>query len=151
MYSLKFLLDSEVKAYNFGKLISNIISHNFVIFLNGELGTGKTTISRGLIRGFLGNNFFVKSPTFSIVELYSKNNIYIYHIDLYRLKNFNDLVSIGFNDFFNKNYIIIFEWANKFLLNLPKPHLVINIYILNNGIRLLNLESNYINLKSLFS
>ena len=148
MYSFKLFLNSEKEIYNFGKLFSNIIDNGFVLFLNGDLGVGKTTFSRGLIQGILNVDYTIKSPTFSIIELYIKNDVFIYHIDLYRLKSFSELVNIGFNDYFKKKYIFIFEWADKFVINLPEPNLIIYMYFFCIK-RKFFLKSNYIDLKSL--
>ena len=151
MYSLKILLNNENDSYVFGKLVANIISLKFIVFLNGNLGSGKTVISSGIIHGLLDNyNIFIKSPTFSIVEVYKKIELSIYHFDLYRLNTVDDLYSIGFKDYLKNNYIFILEWPEKFTYFLPNPHLVINIYILNIQVRYLILKSNYINLKKLF-
>lgn len=151
MYSLKILLNNENDSYVFGKLVANIISLKFIVFLNGNLGSGKTVISSGIIHGLLDNyNIFIKSPTFSIVEVYKKIELSIYHFDLYRLNTVDDLYSIGFKDYLRNNYIFILEWPEKFTYFLPNPHLVINIYILNIQVRYLILKSNYINLKKLF-
>lgn len=151
MYSLEILSCKEIESYILGELFSKIINSGFIIFLNGALGTGKTTISRGIIHGLLNSSdISVKSPTFSIVELYKKNNMYIYHFDLYRLKTYDDLYYIGFSDYFKYGYVFILEWAEKFVNLLPKPHLIVNINILDGKSRFISLKSNYINLKKLF-
>ncbi len=96
----------------FGESIANRIPAGSVIFLHGDLGAGKTTLVRGLISG-LGCTVPVTSPTYTIVESYVFNEFIIYHFDLYRLSEPDELESIGVRDMIGGEAISIFEWPER--------------------------------------
>lgn len=94
-----------------------------IIFLEGQLGAGKTTFVKGFLRG-CGYEGLVKSPTFTLVETYDTNDAVILHADLYRIKDVNELDAMGFRDYFNVNTIVLIEWASNAANWLPKPHYI---------------------------
>ena len=106
---------------NFSKKISKIIKPGDIIFLYGEIGVGKTTFVRFLINHLEVENKILKSdilsPTFNIVYDYDIGKIKILHYDLYRLKNYNDILELGMFENSTKNIIIV-EWPE---LIKPKP------------------------------
>ena len=94
------------------KEIASFIIQNrkfLVFYLEGNLGTGKTTLVRKILQN-LGWNLPVKSPTFSILEEYNVGNLEIYHADLYRLNNPNDFEMLGFEPNFSKRGALFIEW-----------------------------------------
>ncbi len=99
----------------------------FVVFLDGDLGTGKTTLVKEIIFA-LGIKEKVKSPTFTIIEPYELNNKNIYHIDLYRINDPNELEIIGLREYINESEAIIFiEWPEKSFGFLKKFDLKISL------------------------
>jgi len=113
---------------NFSKKISKIIKNGQIIFLYGEIGVGKTTFVRFLINHLEVENQIKKSdilsPTFNIVYDYEIGRIKIHHYDLYRLKNYKDILELGMFEISN-NHIKIVEWPE---LIAPKPEDRIDIF-----------------------
>ena len=126
---LKKAEDTESFAENFAK---NIAAPS-IIFLEGELGAGKTTFTKGFLRG-LGYTKTVKSPTFTLVETYDINERTILHADLYRIKDPCELEAMGFRDYFNEKNIILIEWASRARSWLPKPTVQCTLVIPENGV-----------------
>ena len=97
------------------------------LWLSGDLGAGKTTFTRYLLRA-LGHAGAVKSPTYTLVEPYNINGKPVYHADLYRLNDPEELDFIGFFEYFDElNSLVIIEWASRAESILPKPDITINI------------------------
>ena len=109
----KSLEDTDLVAKKLAFKIkkNNII--NYIIFLDGDLGAGKTTFTRSLVK-YLGSNDNVSSPTFALINYY-KSFIDIFHFDMYRIENLDDLYSIGFFDYINNNNILIIEWSKNII------------------------------------
>ncbi|MGY6772740.1 tRNA (adenosine(37)-N6)-threonylcarbamoyltransferase complex ATPase subunit type 1 TsaE [Gallibacterium sp. ZY190522] len=127
--SLTLFLANEEATIALGQKLSRFLltpTQNFVIYLNGQLGAGKTTLTRSIIQamGYQGN---VKSPTYALVEEYHLSQKSIYHFDLYRLSDPEELEFIGFRDYFRENALCLLEWAEKGGDIIPQPDLLINI------------------------
>ena len=101
------------------------IAPGSVIFLTGNLGAGKTTLTR-FILGAMGFEGIVKSPTYSIVESYDVEFGRVHHFDLYRLESVEDLEAMGLRDFFNENDVCIIEWPDR-LDDLISPDIEITL------------------------
>ena len=97
-----------------------------LIYLSGDLGAGKTTLARGLLRG-LGYPGRVKSPTYALVELYVVSKLNLYHFDFYRLGEPEEWQEAGFRDLFNGTNICLVEWPEKVGELLPPPDLTISL------------------------
>lgn len=113
---------------------------NKVILFNGSMGVGKTTLIKSLAKN-LGINDATSSPTFSLVNEYliSPNN-YLYHFDVYRLKNETEALDMGIDDYLYSGNWCFIEWAENIPNLIPEEHSVISIELLSDGKRLLKLN-----------
>jgi len=109
-----------------GRRLGEAAAGGTVIFLEGELGAGKTTLARGFVRSF-GHRGAVKSPTYTLVEPYEFDEIAVYHLDLYRLENPAELEYIGIGDYFSERSLALVEWPERGAGLLPAPDLRIRI------------------------
>ena len=97
-----------------------------VIYLCGDLGAGKTTFSRGLLRR-LGVTGIVRSPTYTLVESYALPLLVCVHADLYRLRQASELEELGLRDSLQPNHVLLIEWPEKGGEGLPDPDLIIRL------------------------
>lgn len=123
----------------FGKQLAAHSQPGDVIYLTGELGAGKTTLVRGFLRG-LGYTHFVKSPSYTLIEVYKLKAFDVVHVDLYRLAAPEEYQNIGLNDYLKKDSILLIEWPEKAEKFLPPPTLRVQIEI-NADKRLVNLSA----------
>lgn len=105
-------LASELRTQEFGQILWKSVTSGCVIFLLGELGAGKTTLVRGFLRA-AGFNGAVKSPTFTLVEEYNIEKLHIFHFDLYRISDAEELEWMGFRDYFSDDVICFVEWPRR--------------------------------------
>jgi tRNA threonylcarbamoyladenosine biosynthesis protein TsaE len=121
-------IKSEAEMLEVGAEFVSKLGAGALIYLIGDLGAGKTTFVRGVLRG-LGHTGSVKSPTYNIVEHYELSSQQLYHFDLYRVNDAEELEYMGIRDYLNNESIAFVEWPNKGEGVLPKADIVIQFDI----------------------
>lgn len=126
MTSNTLRIESDEAMQALGARLARASQSHGVIYLKGELGTGKTTLVRGLLRG-LGHQGAVKSPTFTLVEPYMVNRSPVYHFDLYRLSDPEELEFMGLRDYFSAESLCLIEWPEQGGELVPPADVVIEL------------------------
>lgn len=111
-HHMEFISHSEEETFSAARYVAEKCIGNEVILLNGDLGAGKTTFTKGLAKA-LGIQKTVKSPTFTLMKTYQGGRLTLYHFDLYRIEKEEELEELGFTDYLNAGGVCVIEW-NKF-------------------------------------
>src|SRR3970282_2411021 len=113
-------LSNEAATLKLGQALARGVPPGRVLHLSGELGSGKTTLVRGMLKA-LGHPGRVKSPTYTLVEPYGVSTLHFYHFDFYRFQDRSDWVNSGFRDYFNGEAVCVVEWPERAGGLLPPP------------------------------
>ena len=122
------IIKNEQAMLDAGEQLASQLTPGMLVFLVGDLGAGKTTLVRGILKG-LGHQGSVKSPTYNLVEPYTINKLPVFHFDLYRLMGGEELEYMGMRDYLNEESVCFIEWPEKAEGLLPEPDLIIKINI----------------------
>jgi len=121
-------LADEAATLAFGAQLARELAPGLTLYLEGDLGAGKTTLVRGMLRS-LGYNGRVKSPTYTLAETYSLPAFELYHYDLYRLHDPREWLDAGFRDVIGDQAVSLIEWPEKAAGWLPAPDVIIRLAI----------------------
>jgi len=108
-----FISTTAEETYEFGKKLASAASPGEIYLLTGDLGTGKTVFTKGFAAG-LGVREYITSPTFNIIKEYHSGRLPLYHFDLYRLSDEDELYVIGADEYWNSDGVCVIEWADMF-------------------------------------
>ncbi len=130
--SLRLRSPNEAGMERLGQLFAQTMVTDLTVYLNGNLGMGKTTLSRGIIRGY-GHTGSVKSPTYTLVEPYQVGSQRIFHFDLYRLADPEELEYLGIRDYFAEPAVRLIEWPEKGEGLLAEADLIVSLSVFGQG------------------
>lgn len=112
-------LANEAATVAQGRLLAEGLKAGDCVALTGDLGAGKTHLSKGIVAG-LGSAADVTSPTFTLVHEYADGRLPVFHFDFYRLESEDDVVAIGWDEYLDAGGVLIVEWADKFPALMPE-------------------------------
>lgn len=125
-------LPDEAATVAVGAWLAPALPQRAVVFLEGDLGAGKTTLVRALLRA-LGHAGAVRSPTYTLIEPYELAGRNVYHMDLYRLGSADELEDIGIRDLVGEPSILLVEWPERGAGALPPPDLQLSLSVAGTG------------------
>jgi tRNA threonylcarbamoyladenosine biosynthesis protein TsaE len=127
MPQTEFVSHSSEETIAFGRELAGRLAPPRLVLLSGDLGSGKTTLSKGIISGLgAAREEDVTSPTFTLVHVF-RNHATVYHVDLYRVEQFRDLETLGLEDALSEPAIVVIEWSERFSLQSDWPRLLIHL------------------------
>ena len=125
-------LAGEKDTETLGVALASVLTPRLQIWLEGNLGMGKTTLTRGVLRG-LGHEGKVKSPTYTLIEPYVVSRLDLYHFDFYRFNSPDEYLDAGLDEYFEGEGVCMVEWPDKALPHLPSPDVEIRLEARENG------------------
>lgn len=123
----EFISRSAEETIQKGRELAAQLKPPVVVLLSGELGSGKTTLTKGIISGLgAGREEEVTSPTFTLVHVFH-NHCKVYHVDLYRVEDFHDLETLALEDVLAESAVVVVEWSERFSLRTDWPSIRIHL------------------------
>ena len=137
----EFVTNSSTETAELGKKIGSLINEPLVIAFTGGMGSGKTCFTTGFVKGvdYFGE---VSSPTFAIVNEYLGGRLPVYHFDMYRIDDEDELYSIGFYDYLDEDAVLVIEWSENIEDSLPNDTVYINFSNQNENSRTITIRCN---------
>lgn len=136
---MKLIVNNEGETYRLGKYIGERLSRGSVLSLNGDLGAGKTHMTKGIAEG-MGINDYITSPSFTILNTYD-GVIPLYHFDVYRIDDIREMYEIGFDEYLYGSGVCVIEWGNMVRELLPENHINLTIVKLEDDIREIEIQN----------
>lgn len=138
METLKVIVTTEEEMINLGMVIGSLAFPNMIITMNGDLGAGKTTMTKGIGKQ-LGIKRVINSPTFTIMKVY-EGNLNLYHLDVYRIDDENS--DFELEEYFYLGGVSVIEWADNIKSLIPSDAIKLSFDILENSNRVVTIEAN---------
>ena len=120
------IIKNELDTKKFGLELAKKLKQGDIISLIGNLGTGKTTLTKSIAEG-LGIKEMITSPTFTIVQEYHSGRLPLYHFDVYRIKHIEEMYELGYEEYFFGKGVCVIEWADQIMDIIPKESMIIEI------------------------
>jgi tRNA threonylcarbamoyladenosine biosynthesis protein TsaE len=136
--SLHFLSRSEKETFKKGKEFARTVKPGDVIGMFGELGSGKSVFTRGVLHGLGIQEKYIASPTFTLINVY-QGKLPVYHFDVYRLEGPDELDGLGYEEFFFGDGVAIVEWADKVENHLPRKYIKVSLKVVSENGRLVTI------------
>lgn len=134
--SLALFSNSPSETFRIGRILGEGLRNGDCIALTGELGAGKTCLTQGIARGMgVPDCYAVTSPTFTLINEYPGRDAALYHLDVYRLTGSADLPEMGYEEYLLGSGVMVIEWAEKIVDDIPEEALYIGLSYLNENMR----------------
>ena len=137
---VKFISKSPGQTIALGARLARKLKKGDIVCLFGNLGTGKTTLTKGIAKGLKIRKETVNSPTFILMNVY-KGKLPLFHFDLYRLDNLKEIAALGYEDFFYDNGVSVIEWADKLKNLLPEDCVAVHFFMKGRDRRVIELSA----------
>jgi tRNA threonylcarbamoyladenosine biosynthesis protein TsaE len=137
----EYISHSADETIALGRDLARQLAAPVLVLLSGDLGSGKTTLTKGIISGLgVAREEDVTSPTFTLVHVFH-NHAKVYHVDLYRVEKFHDLETLGLEDAFSEPAIVIIEWSERFALRNDWPQVLVRLEHLDGETRRITISA----------
>ncbi len=138
--TLVLFSNSPSETFRIGRILGEILKDGACVALTGELGTGKTCLTQGIAKGLgVPDSYAVTSPTFTLLNEYPGRESALYHLDVYRLTGSADLWDMGYEEYLFGGGVMVIEWAEKIMDQIPAGAVFINFSHLGENLRRIEL------------
>ncbi|MFH1198991.1 MAG: tRNA (adenosine(37)-N6)-threonylcarbamoyltransferase complex ATPase subunit type 1 TsaE [Candidatus Omnitrophota bacterium] len=138
---MQIISKSPKETLHLGKRMSQLLKGGDIICLFGNLGSGKTVLTKGIAWGMGIKKEKVVSPSFVLIRQYTKVNPPLYHFDLYRLKDPKEIIDLGYEEYFYNGGVAVIEWADRLDYLLPKEYLKVELSLAKDLSRLIKFKA----------